>query len=78
LRFSDVTDGAILVGGHDVRRVTQESLRKNIAYVPQEPLLFHRTLRKNIAYGKPNATNEEIIRAAEQANAIEFIKKLPN
>lgn len=77
LRFADVTDGAIVIDGHDVRDVTQESLRRSIAYVPQEPMLFHRTLRENIIYGNPNATNEEVRRAAEQANALEFIDKLP-
>jgi ATP-binding cassette subfamily B protein len=77
LRFSDVTGGSIAIGGHDIREVTQESLRQTIAYVPQEPLLFHRTLRENIAYGKPGATNEEIELAARQANASEFINKLP-
>jgi len=78
LRFADVTDGAILIDGHDIRDVTQESLRRSIAYVPQEPMLFHRTLRENITYGKPNATNKEVRRAAEQANALEFIDKLPH
>ena len=77
LRFSDVTSGAILIDGHDIRDVTQDSLRKNIAYVPQEPMLFHRSLRENIAYGKPNATDENIFQAAKQANALEFIEKLP-
>ena len=78
LRFSDITSGKILVGGHDIRDVTQESLREHIAYVPQEPLLFHRSLRDNIAYGKPAATDDEIRKAARQANALEFIEKLPH
>lgn len=78
LRFYDVTDGVIRIGGHDIRGVTQESLRKHIAYVPQEPLLFHRSLRDNIAYGKKGATDEDIRRAATQANAWEFITKLPD
>lgn len=78
LRFADVTGGSIMLDGHDIRALTQQSLRKHIAYVPQEPMLFHRSLRENIAYGKPNATNEEITRAAEQANALEFIRTLPN
>lgn len=77
LRFADVTDGAITIDGKDVRDVTQESLRRSIAYVTQEPMLFHRTLRDNITYGKPDATDEEVRRAAEQANALEFINKLP-
>lgn len=77
LRFADVTKGAILVDGRDIRDVTQESLREQIAYVPQEPMLFHRTLRENIAYGKPDATDKEIRKAAKQANAIDFIEGLP-
>ena len=77
LRFADVTKGAILIDGQDISKVSQESLRQNIAYVPQEPMLFHRTLRENIAYGKPNATDAEIRHAAKQANALEFIEKLP-
>jgi ATP-binding cassette subfamily B protein len=78
LRFADVTHGKIKIGGHDISSVTQSSLRKNIAYVPQEPMLFHRSLRENIAYGKPDATDEEIRQAAFQANALEFIENLPH
>lgn len=78
LRFADVTNGSITIDGRDIRDVIQESLRKNIAYVPQEPLLFHRSLRENIAYGKNDATDEEIRTAAKKANALEFIDKLPN
>ncbi len=77
LRFGDVSEGSILIDGRDIRGVTQQSLRENIAYVPQEPLLFHRSLRENIAYGKPNATDEEIRQAAQYANALEFIDALP-
>lgn len=77
LRFSDVTDGAILVDGHDIRDVSQESLRRNIAFVPQEPKLFHRSLRDNIAYDM-EATDEQIEKAARQANAMEFIDQLPD
>lgn len=77
LRFADVTNGAIKIDDTDIRDVTQESLRDNIAYVPQEPMLFHRTLRENIAYGKPDASNAEIKEAAKQANALEFIMQLP-
>lgn len=77
LRFADVTGGAILIDGHDIRTVTQESLRTHIAYVPQEPMLFHRSLRENIAYGNLNATSEQIRHAAELAHAMEFIDKLP-
>ncbi len=77
LRFADVTAGSITINDHDIRDVTQKSLRESIAYVPQEPMLFHRNLRENIAYGKPDATDEEIWKAATQANAAEFIKQLP-
>lgn len=77
LRFADITKGAIHIDGHDIRDITQNSLRSAIAYVPQEPMLFHRSLRENIAYGKPDATDEEIVKAAEQANAMDFIKDLP-
>ena len=78
LRFADVTSGSISIDGHDIRDVTRHSLRAQIAYVPQEPLLFHRSLRENIAYGKPNASDKEILRAAKQANALEFIETLPD
>lgn len=77
LRFSDVTAGEISVDGHDIRDVTQESLRRNIAFVPQEPKLFHRSLRDNIAYDI-EATDEQINEAARQANAMEFIDQLPD
>jgi ATP-binding cassette subfamily B protein len=77
LRFSDVSEGAILIGGHNVRDVTQLSLRQNIAFVPQEPKLFHRTLRDNIAYDL-NTSEEELQNAAKQANALEFIEKMPH
>lgn len=78
LRFADVTTGTISISGQNIRSVTQHSLRQHIAYVPQEPMLFHRTLRENIAYGKPEASDEEIEKAAQQANALDFIKKLPH
>ena len=78
LRFDDVTSGAILIDGQDTSTVTQESLRQTIAYVPQEPMLFHRSLRENIAYGRPNASDAEIRKAAKQANALSFIEQLPH
>ncbi len=78
LRFNDATGGSITIDGHDIRDITQKSLRENISYVPQEPLLFHRTLRENIAYGHENANEDEIILAAKQANAWEFIQELPD
>jgi ATP-binding cassette subfamily B protein len=77
LRLSDIQEGEILVDGQNVAETTQQSLRRQIAYVPQEALLFHRTIAENIAYGKPDATMEEIREAARQANALEFIEKLP-
>ena len=77
LRLADIQEGHILIDGQDISHVTQVSLRRQIAFVPQEPLLFHRTVRENIAYGKPDASEEEIRNAAERANALEFIEKLP-
>ena len=77
LRLSDIQEGRILVDGQDVARTTQQSLRRQIAYVPQESLLFHRTIAENIAYGRPDATMEQIREAARQANALEFIERLP-
>ena len=78
LRFSDVDAGRVLVNGVDVRDVSQASLRRAIAYVPQEPLLFHRSLWDNIAYGRPGATDAMVRRAAEQAQALNFIEGLPD
>jgi ATP-binding cassette subfamily B protein len=77
LRFADIESGTIALDGQSIQAVTQESLRKAIAYVPQEPLLFHRSLRENIGYGKPDATEEEIVEAARKANALDFIANLP-
>lgn len=78
LRLDDVQEGRVLVDGQDVSHCTQQSLRRQVAYVPQEALLFHRSIRENIAYGKPDATDEEIRRAAEEANTLEFIERLPD
>ncbi len=78
LRFADVNDGQILVSGQDIHNITQNSLREAIAYVPQETSLFHRTIAENIAYGKLDATPEEIERAAKLANAHDFIADLPD
>ena len=78
LRLEDIQEGAIRIDGQDISKVTQVSLRKQIAYVPQEPLLFHRTIAENISYGKPDATMDEIIKAAKEANAYNFIQKLPH
>lgn len=78
LRFEDIQSGSIKVDGQDIADVTQTSLRNAISYVPQEPLLFHRTIRENIAYGKFEATQEQVEAAARQAYAHDFILKLPN
>ena len=78
LRFADVSEGKIEVDGQDIKQVKQVSLRENIAYVPQDTALFHRSIAENIAYGKPDANIQEIKRAAELAHADEFIKDLPN
>jgi ATP-binding cassette subfamily B protein len=77
LRFSDVDGGTISIDGQDISHIKQEDLRSHIAYVPQEPVLFHRSLAENIAYGKPDATKDEIREAARKAHADEFIQKLP-
>ncbi|MGW1491081.1 ABC transporter ATP-binding protein [Streptomyces sp. NPDC002402] len=76
-RFYDVTHGAVLVGGHDVRELTMESLRAAIGLVPEDSFLFSDTVRTNIAYGKPDATQEEIETAARAAQADRFIAELP-
>lgn len=77
LRFTDPQSGEICIDGQDIRHIRQDDLRKHIAYVPQEPLLFHRSIRENIAYGKPDASDEEIIEAAKKAEAHGFIARLP-
>lgn len=77
LRLYSATSGEILIDGQNIEKVTQESLRKNISMVPQDPVLFHRTLADNIAYGKRDAKKEEIKKAAELAHCDEFIKDLP-
>ncbi len=77
LRFADVNTGAITVDGQNIAEITQNSLRENIAYVPQESELFHRLIRRNIGYGKLDAKDTEVIDAAKQANAWDFIETLP-
>lgn len=77
LRQHDVTSGAILIDGQNIAEVTQDSLRNAIAVVPQEPALFHRSIRENIAYGKPDATQAEIEAVARKAQAHDFIATLP-
>ncbi|MEU8835783.1 MULTISPECIES: ABC transporter ATP-binding protein [Streptomyces] len=76
-RFYDVSHGAVLVGGHDVRELTQDSLRAAIGLVPEDSFLFSDTVRANIAYGHPDATQEQIERAARAAQADRFIADLP-
>lgn len=76
LRQQNLHQGAILIDGQDIATVTQDSLRQNIAVVPQEPTLFHRTIAENIAYGSVEATSVEIRRVARLAKADEFIDKL--
>lgn len=78
LRFEDIASGKLAIDDTDIRQVTQKSLREAVGYVPQDPLLFHRTVRENIAYGKPDATDKEIIEAAKKAYAYDFIMSLPN
>jgi ABC-type multidrug transport system fused ATPase/permease subunit len=77
-RFYDVTSGAIIIDGHDVKDVTLESLRSNISMVSQDPFLFSMSIRDNIAYGKKDATEEEIINAAKAAQIHDFIMELPD
>lgn len=77
LRFSEIDNGTISIDGQDITKIKQADLHNAIAYVPQEPMLFHRSLRDNIAYGKPNASDKEIRKAAKQANALDFIDVLP-
>ncbi|MFF9377844.1 ABC transporter ATP-binding protein [Streptomyces griseoluteus] len=76
-RFYDVTHGAVLVGGHDVRELTLDSLRAAIGLVPEDSFLFSATVRENIAYGRPDATQDEIEAAARAAQADRFVRELP-
>jgi ATP-binding cassette subfamily B protein len=76
-RLYDIDNGTLAIDGQDIAALTQESLRQAIAIVPQEPILFHRSLAENIAYGRPEATMEEIVHAARRAHADEFINALP-
>ena len=76
LRFADIDSGEIAIDAQNIAEVTQASLREQIAYVPQEPLLFHRSVRENIAYSRPDATDAEIEKAAKKAGAYDFIVKL--
>ncbi len=77
LRFYDLKSGSILIDGQDISNATQESLRQQIAIVPQDPQMFHSTLRHNIAFARPDATDEEVKKAAQQSYAWDFIQELP-
>jgi ATP-binding cassette subfamily B protein len=76
LRFNDIEKGIIKIDGQDITKITQDDLHNSIAYVSQEPALFHRSLHDNIAYSKPDASEAEVRYAAAQANALDFIQSL--
>ncbi len=78
LRLYDIESGEIIVDGQNITHVTQDSLRQGISLVPQDPVLFHRTLMENIRYGRRDATDDEVIRAAKLAHCDDFIESLPN
>lgn len=78
LRFNDIQKGSIRIDGQDIAAVQQSSLREAVAYVPQEPLMFHRSIRENIAYGKALVSDDDVIAAAKEANAHDFIMQLPD
>ncbi len=78
LRMTDIDEGRILIGGQDITKLRQADLRSLIAYVPQEPAMFHRTLRDNIAFARPDATDGQIRRAAQAAHVMEFADALPD
>lgn len=78
LRFNDVDDGSVQIDGVDVRKLRQTDLRQNIAYVPQEPLLFHASIKENVRLAQPDASDADIRRALKQAHALDFVDKLPD
>ncbi len=78
LRFMDAAQGSISIAGVDIRNLKQQELRRRIAYVPQEPMLFHRTVLENITYGNPSADKQAVIKAAKAAYVDEFAEKLPH
>jgi ATP-binding cassette subfamily B protein len=78
LRMMDADSGRILIGGQDISRLRQSDLRSLLAYVPQDPAMFHRTLRDNIAFARPEATDAQIRRAAQAAHVTEFADTLPD
>jgi ATP-binding cassette subfamily B protein len=77
LRFNDVSGGSVQIEGMDVRKVAQTELRRSIAYVPQEPLLFHTSIKENVLLAQPDATDADIRRALKRAHALDFVDKLP-
>jgi ATP-binding cassette subfamily B protein len=78
MRLYDLESGEILIDGQNIAKVNQESLRQNIAMVPQDPILFHRTLKENIRYGRREATDQEVYRAAELSHCDDFLNILPD
>lgn len=78
MRLFDIQFGKIMIDGIDIKNITQENLREQIAFVPQDPVLFHRTLKENIRYGRRDATGEEVLNAAHLAHCDDFIDALPN
>jgi ATP-binding cassette subfamily B protein len=77
-RFHDVDGGRVLIDGHDTAHITQESLRRAISFVPQDISLFHRSILENVRYGRPEASDHEVMEAAEAARCRDFIEALPN
>ncbi|MDO8557021.1 MAG: ABC transporter ATP-binding protein [Candidatus Jorgensenbacteria bacterium] len=77
MRLYDLTKGSISIDGQNIKNITQDSIRENISFVPQDPVLFHRTLIENIRYGRRNATDKEVKEAARLAHCNEFIENLP-
>ncbi len=77
-RLYEVSSGQILIGGHDISKVSQDSLRQNISFIPQEPILFHRSIKDNIRYGNKSATEKEIVEAAKAAHIHDLIISMPN
>jgi ATP-binding cassette subfamily B protein len=78
LRLMDVQGGRVLIGGQDVSRLSQADLRSRIAYVPQDPVMFHRSLGDNIAFGRPGATTAQVRDAAAAAHVLDFVDRLPD
>ncbi len=70
----NIQSGQILIDGHDIKDYNVQNLRRQIGFVMQEPILFNQSIKDNVLYGKPDATNAEILRACEQANALTFIE----